>query len=174
VAFDRDRAVLLSMDFQRGILANYAQDADGVVRRAAEVLASARANAVPVIHVVHRGAPVVERPEDAVIAARLIPQGDEQVMTKTRSGPFSTTGLDVLLRQMQRDELILMGIATSGVVLSTVRWAMDLGYRLTIVKDACDDRDPEVHRVLTEKVFAHHRVLTTHEAVALLSGANPG
>jgi nicotinamidase-related amidase len=28
-----------------------------------------------------------------------------------------------------------------------------LDYRLTILADACADADPEVHRVLTEKVF---------------------
>ena len=45
------------------------------------------------------------------------------------------------------------GIATSGVVLSTLRQAADLDYRLTVLRDACADADAEVHRVLTEKVF---------------------
>ena len=42
---------------------------------------------------------------------------------------------------------------TSGVVLSTLRQAADLDYRLTVLTDACYDPDPEIHRVLTEKVF---------------------
>jgi len=37
-------------------------------------------------------------------------------------------------------------------VLSTVRQAADLDYRLTVLEDACADGDPVVHRVLTEKV----------------------
>ncbi len=41
----------------------------------------------------------------------------------------------------------------SGVVLSTLRQAADLDYRLTVLADGCLDADPEVHRVLTEKVY---------------------
>ncbi len=48
---------------------------------------------------------------------------------------------------------VLTGISTSGVVLSTLRQAADLDYQLTVLADACADLDPEVHRVLMEKVF---------------------
>jgi nicotinamidase-related amidase len=50
-------------------------------------------------------------------------------------------------------QLVLGGIATSGVVLSTVRAAADKDYQLTVLADLCLDRDEEVHRVLTGKVF---------------------
>ena len=66
---------------------------------------------------------------------------------------FSGSDLDVVLRSLGVDSLVLSGIATSGVVLSTLRQAADLDYRLTVLTDGCTDRDPEVHRVLTEKVF---------------------
>jgi nicotinamidase-related amidase len=59
----------------------------------------------------------------------------------------------VVLRAADVDHLVLTGIATSGVVLSTLRQAADLDYRLTVLADGCLDADPEVHRVLTEKVF---------------------
>ncbi len=49
--------------------------------------------------------------------------------------------------------MILTGIATSGVVLSTLRDAADQDYRMVVIGDCCADADPEVHRVLTEKVF---------------------
>ena len=49
---------------------------------------------------------------------------------------------------------MLSGIATSGVVLSTLREAADKDYAITILSDCCADRDEEVHRVLTTKVFA--------------------
>ena len=51
------------------------------------------------------------------------------------------------------DTLVLTGIATSGVVLSTLRYAADLDYRLVVLADACADADDEVHRVLTTKAF---------------------
>jgi nicotinamidase-related amidase len=40
-----------------------------------------------------------------------------------------------------------------GVVLSTVRAAADLDYRLVVLRDCCADGDSEVHRVLLDKVF---------------------
>ncbi len=58
-----------------------------------------------------------------------------------------------VLRSSTVDSLVLAGIATSGVVLSTVRQAFDLDYRLTVLSDGCLDSDPEVHRVLTTAVF---------------------
>ena len=61
--------------------------------------------------------------------------------------------LEVVLRAGGIDHLVLAGIATSGVVLSTLRQAADLDYRLTVLADGCLDADPEVHRVLTGKVF---------------------
>ena len=48
---------------------------------------------------------------------------------------------------------MLCGIATSGVVLSTLREAADKDYQLTVLADCCVDGDEEVHRVLLSKVF---------------------
>lgn len=47
----------------------------------------------------------------------------------------------------------MCGIATSGVVLSTLRHAADADYECTVLEDAGADGDDEVHRVLTQKVF---------------------
>jgi len=48
---------------------------------------------------------------------------------------------------------VLSGVATSGVVLSTLREAADKDYQITVLADGCGDGDEEVHRVLTTKVF---------------------
>jgi nicotinamidase-related amidase len=58
-----------------------------------------------------------------------------------------------VLRARDVTALVLGGIATSGVVLSTVREAADRDYELTVFEDLCLDGDDEVHRVLTQKVF---------------------
>ncbi len=88
------------------------------------------------------------------IDARLAPEDGDIVVRKVRVGPFSTTDLEHQLRDRGIDTLVLAGVSTSGVVLSTVRAAADLDYRILVVEDLCADPDAEVHRVLTEKVFA--------------------
>lgn len=50
-------------------------------------------------------------------------------------------------------EIVLCGVATSGVVLSTVREAADKDYGIAVLRDGCLDGDEEVHRVLMEKIF---------------------
>ena len=74
-------------------------------------------------------------------------------MRKNRVGPFGSTDLHEQLQARGIDTLVLAGISTSGVVLSTVRDAHDRDYRLIVLADLCADRDPEVHKVLTGKVF---------------------
>ena len=59
---------------------------------------------------------------------------------------------------------MLAGIATSGVVLSTLRQAADLDFQITVLADGCADADPEVHRVLTEKVFPRQADVVTVDA----------
>jgi nicotinamidase-related amidase len=59
----------------------------------------------------------------------------------------------VVLRSQGIGTLVLTGIATSGVVLSTLREAADKDYELVVLADCCADGDSEVHRVLLEKVF---------------------
>ena len=147
LTFDRDKAAVLIMDFTTGIVENAASDPKGAVERAAHVLAATRRAGVPVIYVVPGGP---DRPP-ATIHPGVQPVAGEPVVVKERFGAFSTTGLDTRLRQMGKDTLVLLGVATSGCVLSTARWAFDLGYKLVIVEDACSDPEPEVHRALTQQ-----------------------
>ena len=163
-------AALLVMDMQRSIVARLGDDA--VVQRAGAAIAAARAAGVPVIYVrvaFRPGFPEVSTrnktfgalrdsdmlgDDDAIaIHPALAPQPGEVVVDKRRVSAFAGSDLDVVLRAADVDELVLCGISTSGVVLSTLRAAADLDYRLTVLRDACADGDPEVHRVLLEKVF---------------------
>jgi nicotinamidase-related amidase len=87
------------------------------------------------------------------IHSSVAPLPNEPVVTKLRVSAFAGSDLEVILRSRGIDKLILTGIATSGVVLSTLREAADKDYRIVVLSDACLDPDPEVHRVLVEKVF---------------------
>ena len=161
---DVGRTAVLIMDFQQRIVNNVASEPDAVVGNAARVLDGARGAGIPVIYVVHRGGPFSEYAPDVELHEGVAPAEGELVITKVRPGPFSTTALDVTLREMRRDNLVIMGVATSGCVLSSVRWAVDINYSFIVVSDACSDGDPEVHRVLTEKVYPRQgTVMTTDE-----------
>ncbi|CAI7998162.1 Uncharacterized isochorismatase family protein YddQ [Geodia barretti] len=166
---DSDRTAVLIMDFQQRIIANVATEPVAVVENAAKALDGARRAGIPVIYVVHRGGPFAEYAPDVELHQGVAPSEGELVITKVRPGPFSTTALDVTLREMGRDNLVIMGVATSGCVLSSVRWAVDVNYRFIVLSDACSDGDPEVHRVLTEKVYPRQgTVMTTDEFLQAL------
>lgn len=87
---------------------------------------------------------------DATGAAR---QEEEVFVTKRRVSALSGTDLATVLRGRGVSHLVLCGVATAGAVLSTVREAADLDYKLTVLKDLCMDKDEEVHRLLVDKVF---------------------
>ncbi len=99
----------------------------------------------------------------AEIHAAVAPRPGEVVVTKRRTGPFSTTDLVAVLNARGITTLILMGVSTSGCVLTAVRWAADIDYRLIVLADCCADRDEEVHRLLTEKVFPRQATVITSE-----------
>jgi nicotinamidase-related amidase len=100
----------------------------------------------------------------AGIHPAIAPDPHDLVITKRRVSAFAGSDLEVLLRGLGASTLVLAGIATSGVVLSTVRQAADLDYGIVVLADGCLDPDREVHRVLTEKVFPRHAdVLTVAE-----------
>jgi nicotinamidase-related amidase len=85
--------------------------------------------------------------------ARLLRENGEVVVTKKRVSAFTGSDLELVLRAHDVTDLVLAGISTSGVVLSTVREAADRDYRLTVLEDLCLDGDQEVHRVLTGTLF---------------------
>lgn len=92
------------------------------------------------------------------------PQPGEPVVDKFRVSAFSGSDLETLLHSRGIDTLVLSGIATSGVVLSTLCEAADKDFAITVLSDACLDADPEVHRVLTEKVFPRQADVLTVDA----------
>ena len=181
LSIDPKTSALLIMDFQRTVVENHARDKEGILARTRGLIGSARRVALKVVYVVvgfRPGYPEVSPRNQSFgmirntgrfahgaaggeIHPEVAPEAQEVVVTKHRTSAFSGTDLDMVLRANSLDTLILAGIATSGVVLSTVRYAADLDYRLFVVADCCSDSDPEVHRVLTEKVFPRQATVTT-------------
>jgi nicotinamidase-related amidase len=89
----------------------------------------------------------------ALIHPPVLPGEGKPVIAKHCTSAFSGSAFEMILRAQNIDTLILMGHATSGVILFTVRLAANLDYQLIVAEDGCTDRDPEVHKLLMEKVF---------------------
>jgi nicotinamidase-related amidase len=175
-----EQTALLVMDVQRGIVERFGDDA-GYLDRLAGAIDAARAAGLPVVYVVVGFRPGYPEVSDrnlsfsaiagsgrfaagdpgAEIHPAVAPRDGDVVVTKRRVSAFTGSDLDVVLRSLGAGTLVLAGIATSGVVLSTLRQAADLDYRLTVLADACLDADPEVHRVLTQKVFPRQATVCT-------------
>ena len=175
---------LLVMDMQEGIVSRFAQASD-VLAPTSTAITAARAASIPVIYVVvafRPGYPEVSLRNKVFSATKqqqsslsapmtnmeihpaIAPQPTDIVVMKRRVSAFSGSDLDVVLRAQDISHLVLCGIATSGVVLSTLREAADKDYQLTVLADCCVDSDEEVQRVLLSKVFPRQAEVLQAEA----------
>ncbi|KAB8343247.1 hypothetical protein FH972_022836 [Carpinus fangiana] len=180
------RSALLVMDVQNFTIARVAAPPT-YLTRLASTIASARAASIPVIYVVAQfrpGAPEaharnrtfvrnptcagwIEGSASAAVHAAVAPQDGDVVVTKRRVSAFAGTDLEIVLRSLGVERVVVAGVATSGCVLSTVRQAADGDYGVVVVRDLCLDPDEEVQRVLMEKVFVKQaEVVDSEEWVA--------
>ena len=161
LSIDRGKIAVLIMDYQNRQLSSLSDESQKeILGKANEVLAEARHKSIPVIYVeVVRG----ERTPEREIHHAITPKSGEIVLTKSRTGPFSTTDLDEVLKKQSIETLVLMGISTSGCVLTTVRWASDIDYKLVVLSDCCADQDDEAQRVLMEKLFPRQATVVTSQ-----------
>ncbi len=173
-AIDPQRSALLVMDYQPAVLASLSET-EALLARLAEAIATVRQAGVHVVYVRvafddpdYEKIPATnkalapfaasgrflhhEAPESAV-HHQVAPEPGDIIVRKTRVSAFSTTDLDEQLRSRDIDTVILAGVSTSGVVLSTVRDAADRDYRIYVIADGSADRDSDVHDVLTRNVF---------------------
>ena len=180
---------LLMMDFQRMVVDSYAVEKEALLGRVKRLAVAARNSGVMVIHVVvafQPGYPEVSGQNSvfsslkaagllargdptAEIHPELTPQPGDVVVTKQRVSAFTGTNLDMLLRSNKIETLLLTGILTQGVVLSTLRHAADMDYRAVVIADGCSDKDSEVQRVLMEKIFPFQaRVAMVEECIGAI------
>ena len=186
---DPRRTAFLTLDIQTALVGFYAKEAAAdFLRAVTSLLACARNLNATVIHVkvgFRPGFPEVsernrllssltKNPDYAKMLntewlnlhSALEARPDEPVLTKARISAFEGTDLKLLLRSKDIDTLVLFGIITSGVVLSTALEAMDQDYRVLIVRDACVDSDPELHACLLDHLLAKRTdVVTAAEVV---------
>jgi nicotinamidase-related amidase len=180
---NKQNSALLIMDMQSAILGRL-PETSALLSNTKQAIASAREKKIPVIYVVvgfRPGAPEISTNNKGFSANKnmmtsanmeemikvheeLAPMPGEITVIKRRISAFTGSDLEVVLRAFSIQHLILTGVSTSGVVLSTLREAADKDYKLTVLKDCCADGDEEVHRVLTNKIFTRQAdVMTVDE-----------
>jgi nicotinamidase-related amidase len=191
---DAERTALLVMDYQPVVLGSLS-DAQELLSRVAEAIAIVRSHRgqVGYVRVAFDDADYEVVPDHSAFAPalatarevfhndspataiheRVAPEPGDIIVRKTRFGAFSTTDLAERLRDRAITTLILAGVSTSGVVLSTVRDAADRDYQVFVLADATADPEPGVHDFLTECVFPRQaQVITVAQLDGLLSGAD--
>ncbi|MEV6126430.1 isochorismatase family cysteine hydrolase [Streptomyces violaceusniger] len=189
---DPRRTALLAMDFQNGIVA-IAPEPDALVERVKGAIADVRAAGGTIGYVrvafteddwakvpatnktfsALAAARMMHHEDDATqIDGRIAPEDGDIVVRKIRFGSVSTTDLHEQLHNRGIDTLILSGISTGGVVLSTLIDAADRDYRVFVLTDGVADPDPEVNRVLVNEVFpSRAHLIDTTQLPELLKAA---
>jgi len=91
------------------------------------------------------------------------------------SSGFANTDLDLQLRKHGVQQLVVMGLIAHTCLESTVRFAAELGYGVTVVRDATADySESEMHAALDINIPRYaSAVLTANEVVDLMSAAQP-
>jgi nicotinamidase-related amidase len=187
LSIDPRSSALLVMDYQVDVLEKFMAPADPseVLSVLPKLLAAARSASMLVIYVgvsFRPGYPEISprNPTFSVIGQSgllqagspgaqthpaVAPIKGEPVVTKHRVSAFGGTDLQTILQSRAVETLMLAGVHTSGVVLSTLRQAFDLDYRILVAGDCCADPDREVHDMLLSRVFP--RQATVNSAAML-------
>jgi nicotinamidase-related amidase len=191
ITFDPRHTAVLAMDCQTGIISVYVKPQGDFVERSSKVLDTARNARVTVIHVqvgFRPGLPEVSdrnkffstikasKPHQeffqgasGAIHPALGPKPDDIAVVKHRISAFAGTDLEMILRAREISTLVLFGISTSGVVLSTSLEACDADYRVVVIEDCCADLDMELHSALMERLFSKRAdVMSSEEFVMAL------
>jgi nicotinamidase-related amidase len=123
----------------------------------ATLLERARLHGLPVVyandnHGVYDGdaASIVRRALDGEagdLVARLEPGDGDRFVVKPRYSAFDHTPLDLVLRALTADRLVLAGASTEGCVAQTAIAAREHGYKVSVVAEACATTDSELEEI---------------------------
>lgn len=155
---------------------------EAAAAKAARLLKRARDRAELIFHIRHIAASVEApffRPgtEGSCIHAAVLPEAGEPVLEKARPNSFVGTGLEAMLREAGVTHLTICGAMSQMCIDATVRAAVDLGFHVTVVSDACAAADvtfagiavPSSHvhaSIMAPLAASYARIVTTDEIEA--------
>ncbi len=154
---------------------------DAALENAASVVEAARRAGDLVINVRHEspadGLFFAKGTEGAEIIAEMAPQEGEAIVIKRYPNSFRETDLAALLSSAGVSEVTIIGAMSHMCIDATARAACDLGFKTTVVEDACATRDLEfkgeivpadkVHAAfMAALAFAYGQVVSTQDYLA--------
>jgi len=139
---------LLVIDIQNDYFPGGAMELEGAeaaAARAGRALARFRERGEPVIHVRHLSVRpgstfFIPGTRGAEIHAAVKPESGETVIEKNFPNSFRATALQEELQRLGTKNLVVAGMMTHMCVDASVRHAADLGYKVTLLGDACATR----------------------------------
>ena len=176
------KSALIILDMQDAILGNL-KNAEVLAENIAYAIKAARQKDLPILQIragFRKGAPEISEnnkflfaskpwfvnsdPEQFLkIHAAIAPQENDIVIDRRRISAFAGTDLEIILKANDIRHIVLTGIATSGSVLSTIRSAADMDYKITVLSNGCADTDEEIHSFLMTKIFSGQADVQTIE-----------
>jgi nicotinamidase-related amidase len=150
-------------------------------------LEHARASGTPVVYVNDQhgrwdgdGPGLVRRALDSRggdVAAAVAPRPDEPLILKPRYSAFDHTSVELLLRDLDADRLLLVGGASEACILQTGIDARELGFKVSLLADACATLDPELEQIAlryAEEVAGIVVAAATGRPAGTVSGVDAG
>jgi nicotinamidase-related amidase len=90
----------------------------------------------------------------AELVEPVAPQDGDSFVVKPRYSAFDHTPLELILRDLEVERLLLAGASTEGCVAQTAIDARELGFKVTVLADACATVDERIERVALEYLEA--------------------
>lgn len=128
--------------------------------KAALLLAYFRKNGLPVIHIKH------DSKSQSDIQKTVTPIEEEKIITKKEVSSFNGTDLNDYLKGLGVKKLVICGMQTHMCVEGAVRAGYDLGYKITLVHDACATRDLKWDDEVIPAKMVHLSTLSTLKSYA--------
>ncbi len=133
---------------------------NAAAQKAGELLAFFRKNSKLVAHIRHlsvRSGATFFIPETSgsEIHSTVLPLPEEKIIMKNFPNSFRNTELDSFLRENEVTELVVCGAMSHMCIDTSVRAAFDLGYKCTVISDACATRNLSIGTKTVEATQVH-------------------